>query len=581
MTDDQLFEDHPDLLDLERLAIGHQADPGATVRLARDQPLLVEPDEGGADRGPAGVQPKREVSLDQSLIGVKAAADDLIPQPPVGVGAAILDGPGLATCSGGRRAPRRVSDNRSFQCGPSCAIMPNIVDNPANNLAHGGEAVMVDRRLRRFLALPALALVLALTACGSSGGSTGSGLGSGDLLVGVLAPFSGVDANLGPAYYAACLAAAPAINNNGGVGGRHVTCQKFDTRGEPADAAPAANQMVASNSNLMAVVGCTSDEASAVAPIVDRAHIPMFCMTGQSEFNKTKLPYFHRLVPADIFDAYGMVGWVMYGPNHPAWNKVALVFGDDIGSQSFVQPATNALQHFGKTVKNFPIHLGASSFRTEVQSMLDFKPDVIFTEALGSAGTYLGEVKELNGGQTIPFIGTSATIDPAWFKDVTSTISVNDVVQYYRGVDLGYTFSGKAYDEFKANLQAAASTFADAPKYGQRGSTLHLYDGIIMTALAMVATNSKDPTVYNPKIKEIANGTSGATVVHMYKEGLDALNAGKSIRYVGAAGENNFDQYNNSQSGYILVKYDAQGGEVQVSALTPEQTKKLSDAGGL
>jgi branched-chain amino acid transport system substrate-binding protein len=433
------------------------------------------------------------------------------------------------------------------------------------------------------LALPAAALLLVLAACGTSNqaGSNGGGLGSGNLLVGVLAPFSGADANLGPAYYAACLAAAPEINNNGGVGGRHVTCQKFDTRGEPADAAPAANQMVASNSNLMAVVGCTSDEASAVAPIVDKAHIPMFCMTGQSEFNKTRLQYFHRLVPADIFDAYAMVGWIMFGPNHPAWNKVALVFGDDIGSQAFVQPATNALQHFGKTVKNFPIHLGASSYRTEVQSMLNYKPDVILTEALGSAGTYLGEAKELNGGQTIPFIGTSATIDPAWFKDVTSTIGVNDVVQYYRGVDLGYTFSGTAYDEFKSNLQAAASTFADAPKYGQRGSTLHLYDGIIMTALAMVATNSKDPTVYNPKIKEIANGTSGATEVHTYKEGLDALKAGKSIRYVGAAGQNNFDQYNNSQSGYILVKYDAQGNEVQVAHLTPEQTKQLSDAGGI
>jgi len=440
---------------------------------------------------------------------------------------------------------------------------------------------MVDGRLRRFLGLPAAALVLVLTACGTANSSTGGGLGSGDLLVGVLAPFSGPDANLGPAYYAACLAAAPAINNNGGVGGRHVTCQKFDTRGEPADAAPAANQMVASNSNLMAVVGCTSDEASAVAPIVNKAHIPMFCMTGQSEFNKTKLPYFHRLVPADIFDAYAMVGWIIYGPSHPTWNNVALVFGDDIGSQAFVQPATKALQHFGKTVKNFPIHLGASSFRTEVQSMLAFKPDVILTEALGSAGTYLGEVKVQNGGQTIPFIGTSATIDPAWFHDVTSTIGVNDVVQSYRGVDLGYTFSGTAYDQFKANLQAAASTFADAPKYGQRGSTLHLYDGIIMTALAMVATNSKDPTVYNPKIKEIANGSSGATDVHTYKEGLDALHAGKSIRYVGAAGQNNFDQYNNSVSGYILVKYDAQGGEVQVASLTPEQTKKLSDAGGL
>jgi len=431
----------------------------------------------------------------------------------------------------------------------------------------------------RIGATAGLLAAVVLSACGGGSGSSGGGLGSGDLLVGVLAPFSGADANLGPAYYAACLAAAPEINNGGGVGGRQVKCQQFDTRGEPADAAPAANQMVASNSNLMAVVGCTSDEASAVAPIVDKAHVPMFCMTGQSEFNKTKLPYFHRLVPADIFDAYAMVGWVQYGPNHPAWNKVALVFGDDIGSQSFVEPATNALKHFGKTVQNFPIHLGASSFRTEVTSMLQFKPDVIFTEALGSAGTYLGEVKELNGGQTIPFIGTSATIDPQWFKDVTSTIGVNDVVQDYRAVDLGYTFSGTAYDEFQKNLQTAAATFANAPKYNQRGSTLHLYDGIIMTALAMVATNSHDPTVYNPKIKEIANGTSGATDVHTYKEGLDALHAGKSIRYVGAAGQNNFDQYNNSQSGYILVKYDAQGNEVRVAQLTPDQTKKLSDAG--
>ncbi|HKC20628.1 MAG TPA: ABC transporter substrate-binding protein [Candidatus Dormibacteraeota bacterium] len=433
----------------------------------------------------------------------------------------------------------------------------------------------------RFVGVAGLLAALVLGACGGGSGTTGGGLGSGDLLVGVLAPFSGADANLGPAYYAACLAAQPEINNNGGVGGRQVKCQQFDTRGEPADAAPAANQMIAGNSNLMAVIGCTSDEASAVAPIVDKAHIPMFCMTGQSEFNKTKLPYFHRLVPADIYDAYAMVGWVQYGPSHPAWNKVALVFGDDIGSQSFVAPATNALKHFGKTVMNFPIHLGDSSFRTEVTGMLQFKPDVIFTEALGSAGTYLGEVKELNGGQTIPFIGTSATIDPEWFKDVTGTIGVNDVVQDYRGVDLGYTFSGTAYTEFENNLKIAATTFANAPKYNQRGSTLHLYDGIIMSALAMVATNSSDPKVYNSKIKDIANGTSGATVVHTYKEGIDALKSGKSIRYVGAAGENNFDQYNNSQSGYILVKYDAQGNEVQVAQLTPEQTKALSDAGGI
>jgi ABC-type branched-subunit amino acid transport system substrate-binding protein len=423
---------------------------------------------------------------------------------------------------------------------------------------------------------------MVLTACGGSSSAAGGGLGTGDLLVGVVAPFTGVDAALGPAYYAACLAAAPSINSNGGVGGRQVKCQQFDTRGEPADAVPAANQMIASNSNLMAVVGCTSDEASTVAPIIDRAHIPMFCMTGQTEFNKTTLPYFHRLVPADIFDAYAMVGFALYGPGHSPYQKVALVFGNDIGSQAFVQPATNAITKLGGTIAiNQPITLGAPSYRTEVAAMLATHPDAILTEALGSAGTYLKEVMTQNGGQMIPFIGTSATIDPTWFQQVRDAIGIDNLLKYYHGVDLGYQFSGPAYTEFQTNLNAAASTFADAPKYKQRGSTLHLYDGIIITALAMVATNSSDPTVYNPKIKDIANGVSGATVVNTYKDGVAALKAGKTIQFVGAGGANSFDQYNNSQSGYIWVNYDSQGNEVKVGQMTAQQTQTISAAGGI
>jgi len=429
-------------------------------------------------------------------------------------------------------------------------------------------------------ALTAIAIVAA--ACGgSTSSSTGSGLGSGDLLVGVIAPFTGADAGLGPAYYAACLAAAPSINNNGGIGGRKVKCQQFDTRGEPADAVPAANQMIASHANLMAVIGCTSDEAATVAPIVDRAHIPMFCMTGQSEFDKTNLKYFHRLVPADIYDAYAMVGYALDGPSHSPYKKVALVFGDDIGSQSFVQPATNSLSKLGAEVKNFPIHLGASSYRTEVASVIAYHPDAICTEALGSAGTFLGEFKTQNGGQMIPFVGTSATIDPTWFQQVRDAIGVDTLVKSYAGVDLGYTFSGPAYSEFLTNLNAASSQFPDAPKYKQRGSTLHLYDGIIMTALAMVAANSAKATDYNPKIRAIANGASGATVVNTYKDGVAALKAGKSVRFVGAGGENNFDQYNNSQSGYIWVNYNAQGDEVKIGQMTPAQTEQISAAGGV
>ena len=439
------------------------------------------------------------------------------------------------------------------------------------------------RGFEPYKVVSAVGAIVLLAACGGGSSSSGSGLGSGPLLVGVLAPFSGADASFGPRYLAGCYAATLSINGAGGIGGRQVSCQQFDTRGEPADAVPAANAMISGNSNLMGVVGCTSDEASTVVPILDRSHIPMFCMTGQSEFNKTSAKYFHRLVPPDSFDAYAMIGSALYGPNHAPYKKVALVFGDDIGSQNFVGPAVAALTKLGVTIAiNQAIHLGAASYRTEVAAMLQAHPDVILTETIGSAGTYMKEVKQQNGGKVIPFIGTSATIDPVWFKEVVDAIGLTDFLANYSAVDLRLTLSGSGYDEFVTQLTAADSKFpsSKATTYKGKSPTVHLYDGIIMTALAMVAANSADPTVYNPKIIDIANGVSGATVVSTFKDGVAALKSGKSIRYVGAAGENNFNQWNNSQQGYNLVTMDKDTNEVVVGQLTEAQTQQIIEAGG-
>src|SRR3981081_3891516 len=93
----------------------------------------------------------------------------------------------------------------------------------------------------------AVAALLALAACGTSTAPTPSG-GTGPMVVGILAPFTGADAApragagrpapftgadaaLGPAYFAACLPAVREINASGGVNGRTLTCKQFDTRG--------------------------------------------------------------------------------------------------------------------------------------------------------------------------------------------------------------------------------------------------------------------------------------------------------------------------------------------------------------
>ncbi|MGH2888708.1 MAG: ABC transporter substrate-binding protein, partial [Solirubrobacteraceae bacterium] len=158
-----------------------------------------------------------------------------------------------------------------------------------------------------------------------------------------MAPFTGTDAALGPTYLVSCDAAANAINAAGGAEGHQFNCKSVDTRGDPADAVPAVRQMYASTSNLALVIGCTSDEAASVVPIFTANKTVSFCMTGQSEFDHVKFPYFYRLVPPDLSESYAMVAIA----KNKGYKKIALAFGNDIGSQTFVGPAIAAIKKAG------------------------------------------------------------------------------------------------------------------------------------------------------------------------------------------------------------------------------------------
>ncbi len=50
---------------------------------------------------------------------------------------------------------------------------------------------------------------------------------------------------------AGCIPAANLINQAGGVLGHQVQCIAVDTRGDPADAVPAAQKLIATTQNLM------------------------------------------------------------------------------------------------------------------------------------------------------------------------------------------------------------------------------------------------------------------------------------------------------------------------------------------
>jgi branched-chain amino acid transport system substrate-binding protein len=389
------------------------------------------------------------------------------------------------------------------------------------------------------------------------------------LTIADVAPFTGPDAALGPTYLVSCDAATNAINAAGGALGHKFKCKAVDTRGDPADAVPAVRQMYASTSNLALVIGCTSDEAASVVPIFTANKTVSFCMTGQSEFDHVKFPYFYRLVPPDLSESYAMI-WIANHIRH--FNRIALAFGNDIGSQTFIAPAIAAIKAAGDTlVANQTLDLNATTFRTEAAKIVAAKPDVILTEALGPPeAAFLSEVKQLSGGKLPPVIGTSATISPDWFKSVSAAVGGNAFSNFWAD-NLVTETSGPAYNAFSKAI------FAEKGKVGSTGDfstyltapgAVHLYDGINLAALAMIQCKSTDPKVFKSCIEKIGDGVPGATVVYSFAQGAAALKQGKQIRYEGPGGPTSFDAYHDSTGLFQVDTYSPQG-QVNVAANIP------------
>jgi ABC-type branched-subunit amino acid transport system substrate-binding protein len=415
-----------------------------------------------------------------------------------------------------------------------------------------------------------------LVACGSSGGtssssSSGGGKGSGTLVVGAFNPFSGPDASFGPEMVSGAVPAANAINQAGGVLGRKLTVQEVDTRGDPADAVPAANKMIATTSSLIGVLGPSSDEALATVPILNQNKVPMFADTGQAAFDKSSYQYFWRLTPADDVKGYALALWAW----HMGYTRVAAVFGNDVGSQSDVPTLVSAFTKLGgQVVSNQKLALDQSSYRTEILQMLSKNPQAILTEVdPQTAATYFTELQQLHG--LIPFIGTEITLLDPWLKAVSGALGAGPMAQFFTGMQPYAPASGPAWTIFDKALLASGSHVPNPAQWATDPYSMTYYDAVTTMALAMVAANSTSPSVFNDAIMKVTEPGPGKTVVYSFAQGEAALKAGKQIEYVGAGGQIAFNTWHNSTGAFEAAHYVA-GKTTLVGSVSAAQIAALN-----
>ena len=421
------------------------------------------------------------------------------------------------------------------------------------------------------IAVTALGAALALLAVGACGSSNGSGGSASTLVVGEFNPFTGPDAAFGPEMVGGCVPAVRLINASGGVLGHQMSCVQEDTRGDPADAVPAAQKMMATETSLVGVLGPSSDEALATAPLLNQGHVPMFVDTGQAAFDRTTDAYFWRITPADDVKGYALALWA----HQAGYTRAAAVFGNDAGAQSDVPTLVSAFTRLGGTiVYNKPFALDQSSYRTEIENMLAAHPQVIFTEVDPQTGaTFLSELQQLHG--LLPVVGTEVSLQAPWLKAVNGAIGAAAMGKYFEGMQPYAPPNGPAWQAYNRSLLASAS---QVPKPGQWSSdpySMTYYDGVNVMALAMIAAKSTSPAVFNGSIMKVTEPGSGKTVVDTFAAGKAALQAGKQIQYVGAGGPIVFNHWHNSTGAFEAAKY-VKGNLVLVGSVSAAQIAAIS-----
>jgi ABC-type branched-subunit amino acid transport system substrate-binding protein len=403
----------------------------------------------------------------------------------------------------------------------------------------------------------AAAVLIAVPACS---GDTGS---SQPLVVGMLMAFSGPTAVEGAEVVNGCLPAAAKINEAGGVLGRDVECEAFDTKGTASDSVPAARQMVSTTSNLFAVLGPSTAEAVAAAPVLEESGQVMFSPAGDGRFDRTELDYYYRLITSDTVGAQAMA----LHSQQRGFENVALVFVGGASAQANIPPLEEALEGLDVGVSDaMTIQPEQPSYRTEVARLLQNRPSAIVFEADGvTAGTFLTELKQAGGGD-IPVVTNTLATTGEWQRSAVAAYGSDDALAEVLQVVVRYAEEGGAgTDTYIETLQSLEGQDGiDIPSFKDSAYARAAYDGVILSGLAATKTDSVESEDYNSAIPEILAAGEGKTVVTNYADGVAALGDGEDIQYVGANGEYRLNDFHNVIGAFAAYEWDPAAKELRL-----------------
>lgn len=423
---------------------------------------------------------------------------------------------------------------------------------------------------RLSIALVAAATLLAACSSGASGTTkpsssskaNASNIPAGAVTFGDLHPFTGSYAAVGEASLQGMTVAQTEINAAGGILGHQLKLVHADTLGDPVDAVPATEHMVALD-HPAAIVGPGGLEIGSVQKILDGDKIPFEFEGGDTAFDHTTDPMLWRDGPSDYNEGVAMALFAI----HHGFKRAAFMMSSIATAQDFIPYISGAYKQLGGTiVANQTLDPGLTSYRSAVLKVIAAKPQIIFTQVEPpTAALMTQEFKQIDN-LAIPFLATDLSANSTWVKAVTIPVAEQHIWSCE-----GATATSPATPVFNKYFKQKYPGQQPLP------SANYAYDATIVLALAIDKARTTNGPTFAKDIPLVASPPG--TTVYSYAQGLKDIKAGMNINYDGASGSMDYNKYHNVFGPYQVVKVNSKGVFNVVSVLSGSEIEKATPKG--
>ena len=364
----------------------------------------------------------------------------------------------------------------------------------------------------------------------------------GTFKIGSLTPVTGAGSPYGPGMPQMIRAAVDEVNAAGGAGGAKLELFLEDTQTKPEAAVLAAKKLIEVN-KVQAILGTWSSGVTlAVMPLTDGAGIIQMNTSGAPAISTldTKDLVWRYQATNDRFGQAFAVICQKRGYKRPA--TMAFNNASGLGNTQGFTKAWEAAG--GKVVAHVTYEPNRPSYRSELQKILDAKPDVIVT------GSYLPDstiiLREwFQSGVPVQWIMPGWATGPDLVKALGA-----EVVQGLISVDSVSNEKSKSFENYDRLYNKAMGKSGLSNVYAAM-----TYDMVIVLALAMEAAGP-GATVeqINAKIRDIGNPPGKE--VFTFAEGKALLAQKQKVDYQGASSKLDFDKYGDVTPDFGVYVYE-------------------------